>query len=85
VPWYEVDVALLRDLEELRGLGRPLFVGVSRKSFIGRLTDRKDVADRLYGSLAATAVAVRNGAHVIRTHDIGPTRDVVRVAEALRR
>ena len=68
----------------LRRLGRPLLVGMSRKSFIGKLTGRDDPAERLYGSLAATAIAVYNGAALIRTHDVAATRDAVRVAEQLR-
>jgi dihydropteroate synthase len=84
IPWHAWDFAILRQLRELRVLGRPILVGLSRKSFIGHLLDRSDPADRLPGSLAATAVAVLNGAHLIRTHDVGVTRDAVRVAEALR-
>lgn len=79
--WNLRTLARLRDL---RRLGRPLLVGISRKRFVGSLLDRSDPADRLHGSLAATAVAVLNGAHVIRTHDIAATRDAVRVAQAIR-
>jgi dihydropteroate synthase len=84
VPWYEVDCALLAQLARLRQLRRPLLVGVSRKSFIGKLADRADPADRLYGSIAATAIAVLNGAALIRTHDVAATRDAVRIAAAVR-
>jgi dihydropteroate synthase len=59
-------------------------VGVSRKSFIGKILDAPDTAGRLAGSLAATAIAVVNGASLIRTHDVAETRDAVRVAERLR-
>jgi dihydropteroate synthase len=84
VPWPEWDVRVLAGLGALRALGRPVCVGVSRKSFIGALLDRPDPADRLAGSLAATAIAVLGGAAVIRTHDVAETRDAVRVAERLR-
>jgi len=84
LPWEAWDCELLRGLSELEGLGRPLLVGVSRKSFIGKLLDRSDPADRLAGSLAATVVAVLHGASLVRTHDVAPTRDAVRMAEALR-
>lgn len=84
LPWYEWDCEVLRRLGDLRTLDRPVLVGVSRKSFIGQILDQADPADRLAGSLAATAVAVANGAHMIRTHDVGPTREAVRIAEALR-
>jgi dihydropteroate synthase len=82
--WVEWDLVVLADLARLRGLGRPLCVGVSRKSFLGAITGRTDPADRLAASLAATSVAVLHGAHVIRTHDVAATRDAVRVAERLR-
>lgn len=84
VPAPEFSCRVLAGLAQLRALGRPLVVGVSRKSFIGRLTGRDDPAARLAGSLAATAVAVYHGAAVVRTHDVAATRDAVRVAEALR-
>ena len=84
VPWDVWDREILRDLGELRALGRPILVGLSRKSFIGKALGRADPAQRLPGSLAATAVAVLNGAHLVRTHDVGPTRDAIRMAEALR-
>jgi len=84
LPWYEWDCEVLRRLGDLKTLDRPVLVGVSRKSFIGQLLGQADPAERLGGSLAATAVAVVNGAHMIRTHDVGPSREVIRVAEALR-
>jgi dihydropteroate synthase len=85
ISWAQWDAAVLAHLSDLRRLGRPLAVGVSRKSFIGAITGEADPAGRLAGSLAATAIAVRNGAALIRTHDVAPTRDAVLVASALRR
>lgn len=84
IPWDVWDCEVLRRLGELRALGHPVLVGLSRKSFIGKLLGKPDPADRLFGSLAATAVAVITGAHLIRTHDVGPTCEAVRMAEALR-
>jgi dihydropteroate synthase len=84
LPWDEVDCLVLRDLAQLRAFGRPLLVGISRKSFIGKLTGKEDPGDRLFGSLGATAIAVYNGAALVRTHDVAATRDAVRVAERLR-
>jgi len=84
IPWHAWDCTILRQLGELRTLGRPILVGLSRKSFIGHLLGQSDPSQRLPGSLAATAAAVLNGAHMIRTHDVGATRDAVRMAEALR-
>jgi dihydropteroate synthase len=82
--WHVWDVRVLKGLGALRGLGRPVGVGVSRKSFIGAIVDREDTAERLAGSLGATAIAVVNGAALVRTHDVAETRDVIRVAERLR-
>jgi len=82
--WHEWDVRVLRGLGALRALGRPVGVGVSRKSFIGAIVDREDAAERLAGSLGATAIAVVNGAALVRTHDVAETRDVVRVTARLR-
>jgi dihydropteroate synthase len=84
LPWEAWDCQIVRRLGELRPLDRPILVGLSRKSFIGKLLGRQDPAERLPGSLAATTVAVLNGAHLVRTHDVGPTRDAIRMAEALR-
>jgi dihydropteroate synthase len=85
VRWDRWDVAVLAGLPALAALGRPLCVGVSRKSFLGEITGRADPADRLAASLAATAVAVLGGAAAVRAHDVGPTLDAVRVAERVRR
>ena len=85
VAWDVHDVDVLARLRELRDVGRPLCVGVSRKSFVGAITDRPATADRLAGSLAATAAAVLNGAALIRTHDVRDTVDAVRVAERIAR
>jgi len=84
VAWPEWDLRVLAGLSALRTLGRPLAVGVSRKSFLGAVLDRADTADRLAGSLAATAIAVVQGAALIRTHDVAETRDAVAVAQRLR-
>jgi dihydropteroate synthase len=85
VAWDEWDAAVLSGLEELGALGRPLCVGVSRKSFLGAIIGRPGTEDRLAGSLAATAVAVWNGASLVRAHDVTETLDAVRVVERIRR
>src|SRR5215470_71565 len=85
VSWDEWDASVLAGLGELDSLGRPLCVGVSRKSFLGAIIGRPRTEDRLAGSLAATAVAVWNGASLVRTHDVIETLDAVRVAERIRR
>ena len=74
---------LLARIEEFRSLGRPLLIGVSRKSFLGKTLDLL-VNQRLEGGLAAGAVAVFLGARIVRTHDVAATVRAVRIAEALR-
>jgi dihydropteroate synthase len=80
----EYDLAILDGLDRLRVLNRPVLVAVSRKSFIGATLDIADPKDRLAGSLAATAISVYNGAHVVRTHDVSESIDVIRMSEAIR-
>ncbi|WXG40917.1 MAG: dihydropteroate synthase [Candidatus Freyarchaeum deiterrae] len=80
---YESDLALVRDLIRLKTLQKPIMVAVSRKSFIGRVLNLKNPEERLNGSLAATAIAVFNGANAIRTHDVKQTKETVKVAEAI--
>lgn len=84
VSWYEWDCVVLRELTKLRELGYPLLIGVSRKSFIGKILGQANAADRLIGSLACAAIAVNNGAHIIRAHDVKETLETVRMAERLR-
>ncbi len=81
LPLYDYET--INTLGRLRMFGKPILAAISRKSFIGE-TLNKPAGERLYGSLAATAIAVRNGAHIIRTHDVAPTVDAVRVAERVR-
>jgi dihydropteroate synthase len=76
------SIELLRRLPELAGLGRPLLLAVSRKDFVGALTERPP-AERDAGTLAAVGAAVDGGARVIRVHDVAGTRDYLRVREAL--
>lgn len=64
--------------------GLPMLIGVSRKSFIGRILDDEPVQRRLHGTLAANALALVNGADVIRVHDVKPHADLIRVFEAVR-
>ena len=84
IPWDEWDCTVLRELTALRALGFPLLVGVSRKSFIGKILGQPAAADRLLGSLACAAIAAVNGAHIIRVHDVKETVETVRMAERLR-
>jgi len=78
----EHNMTLLKELPRLAALGSPLLVGVSRKSFIGRVLDR-GTEERLYGGLGLAALAVSLGARIIRTHDVAPTRDAIRMVSAV--
>jgi dihydropteroate synthase len=76
------SVELLRRLPEFASLGRPLLLAVSRKDFVGALTERPP-AGRDAGTLAAVGAAVRGGARIIRVHDVPGARDYLRVHDAL--
>ncbi len=80
------DLEILHELRAFRAIGLPILVAVSRKSFIGEILGEKIPDNRFFGTLSATAIAVFNGAHVIRTHDVNKeTTDVIKVAEAIAR
>ena len=79
----EDNLALLGQLTSLAGLGRPIVIGPSRKGFLGALLDRP-VLEREWGTAAAVAAVVLNGAHVVRVHAVAQMRDVVRVSQAIR-
>lgn len=76
------NLRLLRHLPELQLLGRPVLVGLSRKSMLRELTGRA-ADERLAGSVALATAAVMNGASIVRAHDVAATCDAVRVATAL--
>jgi dihydropteroate synthase len=79
----EHNLQLLRGLSILSALGQPLLVGVSRKTFIGKILGLEP-EQRLEGSLAAAVAAVLGGANIIRVHDVAETCRAVRVADAVR-
>jgi dihydropteroate synthase len=75
------NLELLRRLEEIVAIGRPVMVGTSRKSFLGKLTGR-EVDERLAGTIATNVLAYARGASVFRVHDVAPVRDALTVAAA---
>ena len=79
----EDNLALLGQLASLAGLGRPIVIGPSRKGFLGTLLGRP-VLEREWGTAAAVAAAVLNGAHVVRVHAVAQMKDVIRVSQAIR-
>jgi dihydropteroate synthase len=76
------NVELLANLRQLADLGLPVLVGLSRKSTLGELTGR-DVDERMPASISAATIAVLNGAHIVRAHDVRETVDALRVAGAV--
>ena len=79
----EQNLEIIRGLERF-GPGRlPILLGPSRKSFVGKITGR-EVSDREYGTAAVAAIAVLKGVSILRVHEVGPMRDAVRMAEAVR-
>jgi dihydropteroate synthase len=78
----EHNLELLRRLGELRELGRPLVVGTSRKSFIGKI-DGSGVEERIGGSVATAVLAAAEGADVLRVHDVAETAQALKVATAI--
>lgn len=78
----EHNLALLRGLGSLQRLELPVLAGLSRKSFVGKITGR-DMDDRVYGSIAFALAAVREGASIVRVHDVGATVDALKVWEAV--
>lgn len=79
----EDNLRLIKHLKSFESFGLPLLIGVSRKSFIGNITGA-EVDNRISGSIAVAAIAVNNGADIIRTHDVAQTRQAVDMAFAMR-
>jgi dihydropteroate synthase len=77
------NLKILANLDELRALKLPLLVGLSRKRTLGNVTG-KDAGERLAAGVAAAVIAVANGANIVRTHDVGPTVDALKVFDAVR-
>jgi dihydropteroate synthase len=77
----EHNLVLLRRLDEIVAIGRPVLIGASRKSFLGTLTGRSE-SDRAAGTTAANVIAFERGASMFRVHDVAATRDALAVAAA---
>ncbi len=75
------NLELLQRLDEIVALGRPVLVGTSRKSFLGRLTGR-EVDDRLAGTIATNVMALERGARIFRVHEVAPVLDALKVTAA---
>jgi dihydropteroate synthase len=79
----EHNLALMRDLETFRSLGRPIVLGASRKRFLGEILGIDKASERDEATAATTVLAVCAGAHVVRVHSVAINRDAVRVARAI--
>ena len=79
----EHNLALLRSLSEFSSLGGALLAGLSRKAMLGKLTGREP-RERVHASVAAALLAVQNGAHIVRVHDVAATRDALAVWQAVK-
>ena len=80
--WFERDLLILQDLSLLKQ-DFPIMISVSNKSFLGKLLDKEDPPDRIFGSIAAEAISIMNGADIIRTHNVSASRDALLVASKL--
>lgn len=77
------NLELLRRTADLAALGRPVMLGTSRKSFVGRVLGKDDPAQRLAGTLATIALGYAGGARLFRVHDVAAAREAARMAEAV--
>ena len=78
----EHNLELLRRLDEIVAIGRPVVVGTSRKSFLGKLAGGRPEGERLPGTIATNVLALERGASVFRVHDVAPVADALEVAAA---
>lgn len=80
---YYQSIELIRQFDRFQALELPLLVGVSRKSFIGKILDRAEPTERLWGTAAACCGAIARGADIMRVHDVAEMVDVCRVADVM--
>jgi len=80
--WLKRDLLILKNLKLIKS-GRPILVSVSNKSFIGKILKKENPSDRLFGSLAAEVISILNGANIIRTHNVGKSKEANTIAQKL--
>jgi dihydropteroate synthase len=76
------NLLIINQLDRLNVFSLPILIGTSRKSFIGKLTDRPQ-SDRLMGTAASVAISIMHGAHMVRVHDVEPIVETVRISDAI--
>lgn len=80
----EHNLEIIKNLKEFTKLGKPILIGVSRKSFIGKVLNDAPPEERLEGTMAAVAISVLNGANIVRVHDVAAISKVVKIADAIK-
>ena len=80
--WFKRDLLILKNLKSIKS-ARPILVSVSNKSFIGKILKKENPSDRLFGSLAAEVISVLNGVNIIRTHNVGKSKEANAIAQEL--
>ena len=80
--WVERDLSIIKNLGSIKQ-GFPILISVSNKSFLGNILEKNNPHDRLFGSIAAEAISVINGADIIRTHNVEATKDAITIASKL--
>ena len=81
--WLQRDILVLKNLNKIKDR-YPVLVSISRKSFIGKILNEPDPAERIYGSLAVETFAALNGADVLRTHNVKATSDIIKIVNSLK-
>ncbi len=80
---YRHDYTIIKNLEKFRDLKKPIYIGISRKTSIGKALNDAPADQRLFGSIGATIISLVKGVHIVRTHDVKPTLDAIRVGEVI--
>ena len=80
--WVKRDLSIIKNLKSLKQ-NYPILISASNKSFIGKILGKENPSDRLFGSIAAETISVMYGADIIRTHNVGATKDVITIASKL--
>jgi dihydropteroate synthase len=81
---FNHNLQIIKHLEEFTLLQKPIALGVSRKAFIGKILGGASPEDRVEGTAAAVAIAIFNGAHIVRVHDVKEVARVAKVADAIK-
>ncbi len=81
----EHNLEIIKRLDEFTGFEKPILLGPSRKSFIGKTLGNLPVSERIEGTAAATAIGIFNGANIVRVHDVKEMKRVVRFADAIKK